>query len=268
MNVLSTRLALRFVSKLRRTMYSDSRMIVLSSMPKSGSTFLARSLVDVTGYRDISLACAWGNVEEELYLPKVIDAYGRGTVAKQHFRANSHNIEVLETYRIRPVVLVRNVFDAFVSVRDHFEHESLHNLPGLYVDDRLLELDFERQMDFIIDIMGPWYIGYFVSWCKAEASGVPFLWMSYEDAIADWPSAVSRVLEYYGVHRPLSEIIAATDTLTHGPRRESRLNQGIVGRGNRMLSPSQRKKLVQLTRYYDCDFSRIGIDSIESTFGG
>ncbi len=253
-------LALRAIGKARRTLSRDGRMIVVSSMPKSGSTFLTRSIAAVTGYEHSYLACSYGNVDQEIYLPKVIDAYGRGTVTQQHFKANDHNLELLKFYGIRPVVLVRNLFDVLVSVRDHLVNENLHNLPGAHVPDRLLDLSVERQIDFIVDLIAPWYIGYIASWARAEANGFPFLWMSYEDAVADWPGAVSQVLSFYGITRPRDAVVSAVESVRQGPQKKNRFNRGIVGRGSTILSSRQRERVIRLTEYYCCDFSRIGIE--------
>lgn len=259
-SLVTAEMAVRAVGKLRRILHAGNRMIVISAMPKSGSTFLTRSIAATTGYRHSYLACSYGNVDQELYLPKIIDAYGRGTVTQQHFKANEHNLELLQFYGITPVVLVRNIFDVLVSARDHLVHENLHNLPGIHVGADFLEFDHERQMDFVVDFIAPWHIGYFASWCQAEANGFRFQWMSYEESVVDWPRAVSRVLEFYGVPRTQEEITQAVEMLTKAPREKTRINQGVAGRGYTHLSAAQRDRVVQLTEYYNCDFSRIGID--------
>ena len=259
-SLVTAEMAVRAASKLQRILRAGNRMIVVSAMPKSGSTFLTKSIAAATGYRHSYLACAYGNVDQELYLPKIVDAYGRGTVTQQHFKANEHNLELLQYFGITPVVLVRNIFDVLVSARDHLVHENLHNLPGIHVAAEFLEFDRKRQMDFVVDFIAPWHIGYFASWCRAEANGFPFQWMSYEESVVDWPRAISRVLEFYGVPRTLEMITRAVETLKKAPREKTRINQGIVGRGLTHLSAAQQDRVVQLTRYYNYDFSRIGID--------
>ena len=235
-------------------------MIVISAMPKSGSTFLARAVAEATGYQHTYLAYAYGNGEQELYLPNVIDAYGRGTVTQQHFKANQHNLEILKDYAIRPVVLIRNIFDALVSVRDHLAQERLDNLPGVHVGTEFRELEPAQQIDFVTDMVAPWYVAYFVSWHAADAAGVPFLWLSYEDAAADWPGAVARVLAHGGLSRPAPDIARAVDVTAQKPRQHIRLNRGVAGRGESTLSACQRERVMRLARHYpSVDFSRIGM---------
>lgn len=239
-------------------LYRDGRLIVISAMPKSGSTFLSRAVSAASGYSHSFLAYAYGNGEQELYLPSVIDAYGRGTVTQQHFRANPHNLEILETYGIRPIVLTRNVFDALVSARDHLVKENLDNLPGLQAPRNFRALAPERQLDFVIDLFAPWYLSFYVSWFRAEAAGVPFLWMTYEDAIVDWPGAVGRVLEFGGRPASPEDVTRAVAGMASAPLQHTRLNHGTAGRGAFLLSAAQRERILRMTRYYTTvDFSRI-----------
>jgi hypothetical protein len=56
-------------------------------MPKSGSTFTRRVLSEATGYEYVDLSYAYERTEQDLYLPKVIDAYGRSGVRGSSSRA-------------------------------------------------------------------------------------------------------------------------------------------------------------------------------------
>jgi len=84
--------------------------------------------------------------------------------------------------------------------------------------------------------------------------------MSYEEAAADWPRAVSRVLEFNGAPQPMPEITRAVEELARAPREKTRLNRGVAGRGRTVLSGAQRERVSRLTRFYRFDFTRIGID--------
>jgi len=251
---------LQLYGKLRSVAYRDARMIVISAMPKSGSSFLAQALEEIMGYKHGYFAGAFSNIEQELYLPRLIDAYGVGTVTQQHFKANSTNLEILRRYGIRPVVLVRNIFDALVSARDHLVQESRDNFPAVYATQDFATFDLERQMDFVIDMIAPWYVTYYVSWLKAEQGGCPFLWISYEEAIRDWHGTIARVLDYYGIVKSADDIDRALASMQRKPRRKTRLNQGVIGRGKMTLNENQRRRVLQLTRHYpSMDFSRVAL---------
>ncbi len=259
--LMSSKGALRVHSKARRLLFGSGRYVVISAMPKSGSTYLSRLLAEITGYQHSYFGFGYANAEQELYLPQVIDAYGVGTVTQQHFKANAANLEVLRAYSIRPVVLVRNIFDSIVSLRDHLVSEDTGNLPGLEVDEQLRGFEKSRQLDFVIDLFVPWYLSFYISWCRAEANNsVGFLWLKYEDAAYDWSACAARVLRYSGLAAEPEVIARAMEMLSSRPRSEIRLRHGTVGRGVTELSAEQIGRVRSLAAYYPSTaFGQIGI---------
>ena len=97
--------------------------LFVACMPKSGSTFLANALSELTGYRYVNLAYAYERSEQNLYLPKLIDSFSFGSVTHLHVRATESTIDLMKMFSIRPVILVRNIFDIVVSIRDHMFNE-------------------------------------------------------------------------------------------------------------------------------------------------
>src|SRR5262249_44452981 len=85
--------------------------IFIACVPKSASTFLKNLLVNVTGYRDLFTVYAAGQNEHEVYLPTLRESAHLDTVTQQHCRASDANIHLMQAFGIRPVVLVRNIFD-------------------------------------------------------------------------------------------------------------------------------------------------------------
>lgn len=258
--LLSTDLALRVISKLRRTFGPRGEFIFLAAMPKSGSTFLGRVLVEVTGFERVYLASAYLNLEEELYLPRVIDQLNRDTMTQQHVRANRVNVEMMQRFGIRPVVLLRNLDDVLISLREHLLRERVDSMPGVYPPSDFAELDESVQLDFLIDFALPWYLGFYSSWSEIRRSGdLDLLWLRYEDLIADWAGGVSEVLRFYGLPADSSAIAAAIENVKEGSRQRSRINVGRAGRGGALLTEEQRKRARALARFFpDLDFSEVG----------
>ena len=246
---------------VRRSVFSNGKYLVLAAMPKSGSTFLSHTLCALTGYRHYYLACAYDNVEQEIYLPRVIDGFGSGRVVQQHFKANRPNLDVLNRFDIKPIVMVRNIFDLVASIRDHLLNERLDNLPAVYTTEEFLSLSPSRQLDFVIDMVVPWYITYYVSWAQAEKEKhIRFLWVVYDELVADWGAGVRRVLDFLGMEKSDSAIARAIEITRAKPKEQTRLNVGVPGRASTLLSSSQRERIVRLTEYYpNVDFTRIGI---------
>jgi len=128
----SSETGIRLYKKLRKMRYGDCRSVFVAAMPKSGSSFLARALCEATTYRHSYCDFSYANIEQELYLPRLVDIYGKGTVVQQHVLANEPNLLLFKEFGIRPIVLVRNLFDLVISVRDHLLTERLDGLPGAY----------------------------------------------------------------------------------------------------------------------------------------
>lgn len=263
---LATGPALSAVQRLRMALFRDSRCIVISAMPKSGSTFLSNALAGVTGYAHGYAACDYFNIEQELYLPRLIDNYGRGIVVQQHFKANTANLRLLQAFGLRPVVLVRNVFDVIVSVRDHLAQESIGNIPALYPSSHFCAFDQADQFDYLIDFAAPWYLSYYVSWSKAAEDGaIDLLRLVYDEAVCDWVGTIRRVLDFHRIDCPDERIEQVVRGMHGRPRMETRMNVGVPGRGRALLSPGQCARVASLARFYPgVDFTPIGIGGVSS----
>lgn len=248
-----------YYPRIRKWRHESGRYVFLAAMPKSGSSFLSRALERALDYRHSYLAFDYQNVEQELYLPRVLDAYGEGTVVQQHLKGNEPNLRILREFGIRPTVQTRNVFDIVVSLRDHLIRERLDNIPTLFVPPSYPELTRDRQLDIITSIFAPWLILFYVSWKRAEMEhGCELLWLRYEDCVDDWAAAIKRVAAFYGLEDQLSDIGNAIDGSLSDPR--SRVNKGVVGRGEEQLSRRQKEWIRQLGSYYpEVDFSPVGL---------
>jgi hypothetical protein len=88
MNFLSTDTALRICLKQRKLLSTPRPYFFVTAMPKSASTFLHRALLDLTGFGTAYFASTYGNIEQELYRPRLIDSYDVATVMQQHVRAS------------------------------------------------------------------------------------------------------------------------------------------------------------------------------------
>ena len=251
---------LRIAFSLKKRISSHGDYIFVACMPKSGSTFMAKALSELTGYRYVELAYAYERNEENLYLPKLIDSYSFGSVTHLHVRATNSNIDLMNTFSIRPVILVRNIFDIVVSIRDHLFQEGFE-FPTFFCNEKFGELTEKEQFDFIIEQGLPWYFNFYVSWYAAVLSGnIKALWMIFEDVVSDWKEALSNVAQFYGIQKTDKEIEKALERMEGKRRQEIRLNKGKVGRGSSELTNDQKEKIVSLARFYPwVDFSKIGI---------
>lgn len=233
------------------------RHIFIACVPKSASTFLKNLLVSLTGYRDVFMVYAAGQNEHELYLPTVRETAHLDTVTQQHCRASDANVQMMQAFEIKPVVLVRNIFDSVMSQLDFYNKGAFFNT---YFRADYQSLNEETKIDLLIDNVIPWYFQFVASWSLVEKQGsLDIYWLSYEDLIADKPAAVQKVLRFYGLGAALRGVEQKLGE-TESEKRMTRFNKGIAGRGESGLSERQKERIRRLAKYYPTtDFSRIGL---------
>lgn len=253
--------SLQICMSLSQRFRRRGQTLFIACAPKSGSTFLKLCLAEVTGFELRQMTYAYERSEQELYLPKLIDAHTRNTVTQQHVRATAANLALMRRFQIRPVILVRNLFDTVVSVRDHLLNTGVVRFPSLYATEAFIHLEEEEQFDFIIANVMPWYFNFFTSWWDAcHSKQIEGLWLTYDDLIEDWPGGVTKVLEFYGIKRSLREVREAVESLEGSA--STRFNVGRVGRGQERLTPSQQMAVRRFAEFYPwVDFSSIGLGS-------
>ncbi|MHC5059451.1 MAG: methyltransferase domain-containing protein [Planctomycetota bacterium] len=238
-----------------RSFASDRHRILLACLPKSGSTYLARMLSLRPGWSKAPLVTGYGRREQELSVERLLAAhraYGN-YVAQHHVRYSDVTRRLMERFVLKPVVLVRNIFDAAVSVRDHL----LDELPAIsqaYVPADIAGWDEERQFHFIADMVMPWYFNFFASWADCPDK----LLVAYEEMHADAFAVVRRIADHYGLGVADGEIRAAVEE-AGGSGEATRKNKGVLGRGDG-LPDDVKRKIADLARYYEgVDFSIIGL---------
>jgi tetratricopeptide (TPR) repeat protein len=233
------------------------RHLFIACVPKSASTFLKNLLVNLTGYRDLFMVYAAGQSEHEIYLPTLREFADLDTVTQQHCRASDANVHLMQAFGIRPVVLVRNVFDSVMSLLDFYNKGAFQTS---YVRADWPVLDEGTKIDLLIESVIPWYFQFVASWDLAEKQKrLEVHWLSYEDLVADKPSSVLKVLEFYGLgasRRGVEQRIGEIES----EERKIRFNKGVTGRGSSGLDDRQKEQIRRLARYYpSTDFSRIGL---------
>jgi len=251
---------LAYSEKIRRKLSVRGEYLFIASMPKSGSTFMAKALEELTGYRYAGLTYGYERDDQNLYLPKLIDAYTSGTVTHQHVRATGPNTELFSRFGIRPVVLTRNIFDVVISIRDHVLNEG-PAFPSFFCDEGFANLDQTLQLDFIIELGVPWYYNFYVSWYEASRVGaLEALWLTYDEVVKDWAASLKAVVDFYGLNYSEQQIAACIENTRKKRRSETRLNKGVPGRGQSALSEDQIAKIVAMSRFYPTvDFTPIGL---------
>jgi hypothetical protein len=233
------------------------RHIFIACVPKSGSTFLKNVLLQLTGYRDAFMVNSPSQFEQELYLPTLRQTAVSDTVTQQHCKASDVNIFMMQSFEIRPVVLVRNIFDSVISLLDFYNGGASSNS---YFREDYQSLDRDTKLDLIIDNFVPWYFQFVASWSLAERQGrLDISWLGYEEMIASKSASVRRVLKFYGLDAP-QKGVEKTIERVESQKGKTRFNKGVAGRGKSGLSEQQKARIIRHARYYpSTDLSRIGL---------
>jgi tetratricopeptide (TPR) repeat protein len=233
------------------------RHIFIACVPKSASTFLKNLLVNLTGYRDLFTVYAAGQSEHEIYLPTLRESAHLDTVTQQHCRASDANIHLMQAFGIRPVVLVRNIFDSVMSLLDFYNKGAFQTS---YFRADWQALDEETKIDLLIENVIPWYFQFVASWDLAEKQKrLEIHWLKYEELVTDKNSSVLGVLKFYGLGAPREGVEQRIREI-ESDRGKIRFNKGLTGRGESGLNERQKDQIVRLARYYpSTDFARIGL---------
>jgi glycosyltransferase involved in cell wall biosynthesis len=243
--------------------FGDKTVMVIAAAPRTGSTFLTNVLCRVTGLRYFRLSSAYSTNEHDIYLPSLCLAKARGCISQMHMKGTFHNAELMRIFGAKPVVLVRRIYDIVVSMAHDLREKE--KLPGfgsgingysfIWQNEDVKNLDDQRLLDLVVDLIVPWYVNFIVSWDSLARNGnLEILWVTYEEMMADKKETINRVLSFAGLN-------ASVDTLEESIAAKYRtFHIGNVGRGDTLLSAEQKCRIRHLCAYYpDTDFSKYGI---------
>jgi hypothetical protein len=229
--------------------------LLLACFPKSGSTFLARVLANLPGFQKISLVPDYGRREQELSLERLLLAQRtcRHFVAQHHLRYSKETSRLIEAFSLRPILQVRNIYDAVVSIRDHIKREGTV-IAQAYIPPEAPRWEDGRIECFIADMIVPWYLNFFASWTECPDC----MHSTYEELAANPVAAVRRIRDELHLHANDAEVKTAVEAAS-AERAFTRFNVGLCGRGNQ-LAPAVVSRIRELASYYEfLDLSAIGL---------
>jgi hypothetical protein len=231
-----------------RALGIDKPRILLACMPKSASSFLANCIGNLPGMAERSLTYHDGR---EIDLSRLALRSLTGFVSQQHIFYSELTNSYLKEFKITPVVLIRNLFDVVVSMRDHLRNEAGENPAAQITPEQLKLKDSELEL-IIADMVIPWYFNFFLGWKECANA----LWVHYND-VKNCPEVViERIAEKASIPVNRKQIEKA---ILKSQQRGRRFNVGKTGRGA-SIDPRAREKIERMAAYYpNVDFRSLGL---------
>lgn len=226
--------------------------ILLACFPKSGSTYISEVIGAIYGFKKVPLHRTYRHVEQDIDHLWAMRFLITDTITQQHVKYNENTQRAMRLYGLKPMVLVRNIFDVVVSVRDHLRKESIAS-PTAWIDEKQLGMSEDALETFITELVVPWYISFFVSWSNCETA----TFIQYEKLLENPKGLFQEVFDSLGLHVSKVQLDQAMQAVSS---KNTRLNVGVAGRG-RGLSEENISRIISMRKQYPhVDFSPIGIE--------
>lgn len=217
--------------------------ILIACMPKSGSTFLSDLISALPDFKRVRFSpTPAGGREHELDEGCLREAGSGSYVGQVHIRYSDWTEKMRCEFQLKPVVLVRSLPDAVISLRDHLRREGGKG-PLFYADASHHALDDDTLEDMIVRLAAPWYVNFYMTWRTAPDA----LMISYEELISAPERILREVLDFAGA--AVDDRAVARAVASVRGRGESRLNVGVAGRGA-ALSAEHTRALIALFDFY------------------
>lgn len=226
--------------------------ILLACMPKSGSSFLSNSIGRLPGFRKTSLVTHYGRTEQDLDARLALRKSRYGYVCQHHVRYNEKTADILTSFSIFPIVLVRDIHDCVISLRDHMRRESVDNAMA-FTEAHHLDMSDEELETFIVQMAIPWYINFYVSWRQCPNA----YWVTYQELVAHPVGTIRGIADHVGLQNIAESQIE--EILKSGDSSSDRMNVGRQGRGQALSNQNKETIRQYCAAYPNIDFSIVGV---------
>lgn len=240
-----------------RMLAQDHPSVILAFPPKAAGTFLRGAAIAAAGGQLVRVVHAQGGRDAQLYLP-VFLAYYRGAlgdvplVAHVHLQALPANRHFFDALDLKPSVMIRSISDMLASYRDMLDADAVARGEGLNcaIPAQYADWSAQDKGDFLIDVLGPWYVGYYATWLDyARHDPARVCVVTYTDFLKQPADALARILAHAELETPYA---ACRDAIAEvwSERGEHRFNRAENGRGLRYFSTAQVARLGRMLSYY------------------
>jgi hypothetical protein len=172
--------------------------ILLNTMPKSGSVYILNSLAKIVDLKTMY----FGNPRNgQISLQDVMTFNGGGYVAQNHVAPSPENLKILEQFKPKMVLHLRDPRQALLSWIHHVDWKNTTEgfvLPVM--PPRYFELSLSSKIDWQIEFYLPHLINWTKRWVEfADQETIPTLITHQNDLRCDERAFFDRILAFYQI---------------------------------------------------------------------
>jgi hypothetical protein len=232
--------------------------VILAFPPKAAGTYFRTAIIVAVNGQLVRVVHAHGGRDATPYLPTFVAYFAGGISARTlvshiHMQALPANINFLEMFGIRPIVMKRSIPDMLASYWDMLMKDPAAMLDGLNcrIPENFRHFSHEKKADFLIDILGPWYASYFATWMEyAQDDPSAVCVLTYREFCEDPAGTLQRAVAHVGLPRSHEECSKALDKVWER-RDQFRFNKGQTeGRSGGYFSPDHIARLGRMLDFY------------------
>lgn len=226
------------------------------AMPKSGTTWFSsvfNKLYNSKNWKFAQLVPSYGTRPQEID-PRYFFVHSGKNVffRQQHCVWSKYTEEIIKYTNTKIIFQYRNIPDAMISLRDHFEDalfgskKEKPSLPkGIY------GLKKSEILDYVLEIELPWFCKFLDGWLKSDlAQTDQFYALRYEHYVSSQKDILLDISKKFKLPFNESDIqkaIASSENVF------TRKNVGVVGRSKSILNKTQIKKIMITAKYFNLD---------------
>ena len=236
---------------------AQRKAVVFVFPPKAAGTFLRTAAIAACDGQLLRIVHAQGGRDAQPYLPLLVDYFTGGLtpktlVAHIHMQALPANRYILEAFGIRPIIMLRSIPDMLASYWDMLDSDAIARQDGLNcsIPENFPELPREVKAEFCIDMVAPWYAGFYATWLEyAVREPRTVLVLDYRQMRADPAGILAQALTHAGIEVSQERCQEAA-TEAWSERHALRFNKGEAGRGQDYFDARHGRRLERLLSYY------------------
>jgi hypothetical protein len=231
-------------------------ILLLAFAPKSAGTYFRQAAMHAVGGELIRMCHAQGGRDGTLYLPNVLacclDQTSPATVTHIHMQALTANRKFIEALGLKPVIMIRDLADMLASLLDNFEGDPVARAEGVncQVPSNFCDMDRATKLDFMIDVIAPWYASNFATW-KSFVDDAPrtVCVLRYRDFCVNPAESLHKAISHAGFVTTRQKCIQSLEEVWRD-KESYRFNKGVSGRGRFYFLPEHFRRLHRLLSYY------------------